>query len=121
MNNKLLIIFILTITLTNAQVNDSTKVSITSKFIDPVSLGKFNPKNETLYLTIESHYDECGEWGGHYEKTTVRTDSTGIIKAYYEKYGIRCDSTYFYNRREEFNIKPILTKKINLDEKKLLH
>tara|TARA_R110002124_G_scaffold106808_1_gene258942 strand:+ start:4307 stop:4852 length:546 start_codon:yes stop_codon:yes gene_type:complete len=120
MKIALLSIFIFVITSGKSQNLDNTDIVITSDFIDPVSLGKLNPTNQELYLTIESRYDECGEWGGHYEKTTVRSDSTGTIKAHYEKYSISCDSTYIYNRREEYNIKPIFTKTVNLSEQNIV-
>ena len=83
MKIALLSIFILVITSGKSQNLDITDIVITSDFIDPVSLGKLNPTNQELYLTIESRYDECGEWGGHYEKTTVSSDSTGTIQARY--------------------------------------
>ncbi|QIE58623.1 hypothetical protein G5B37_03320 [Rasiella rasia] len=117
---RIFISFLLAVTFVNAQEIDSRRISINSDFIDSVRLGQFNQTNSDLYLTIESSHDECGEWGGHYEIITIKSNTVGELFADYKKYGVSCDSVSYYNQRKKNKIKPIQHKKVKLDDNKLI-
>jgi hypothetical protein len=80
-------------------------------FFDPLELGA---TNRTSNLSIETRFDECGEWGGHKEKIIVFADSAMSIYANYQVFPFNCDSLDYYYTNQ--NLKPTINKKLVLSD-----
>jgi hypothetical protein len=75
----------------------------------------FNAKNQTGYLSIETRFSECGEWGGHKEQIIIQADSDNSFHANYTVFPYDCDSLPYYIGIN--NLKPIINKTVAVNDK----
>jgi hypothetical protein len=51
-----------------------------------------NYDNSDERLILSAHFDECGEWGGHFERMVIYGKGEKEIYFDYQKYKVYCDS-----------------------------